>query len=232
MHEVGDDAADTDLDAECPVDRRSKCLLQDNDDCDGYPSGSEGWGHRVGERLRNFTLYDCNGVERELAELLREQDGPVCACYDGAILIDFGAGYCESCMEESVEIALVHHEWRKKGVRVLNVIVGDDVWGDASEGLCAAWANGEFGDEIDLEEEVPLPFPVWFGMETDVADFKPLDVSWSEGDQVDPGLPLRVLLDANANIREIPQGDLPKGQLEERLMTILDDPFWQDREME
>ncbi|TPV94800.1 MAG: hypothetical protein B7733_13385 [Myxococcales bacterium FL481] len=209
----------------CPVDRSTACFDEDAEGCDGYPSGGPfGWGDTVGRRLRNIELFDGNGDPHELAELLAEHDdGQVCGRYSGALMIDLGARWCTGCARESTVIADSYERWRERGANVVNVLVGgNDGWEGAPQELCQLWPNiGAVGAD---DEVVEVPFPVWCADERTAAKLRRLH---EPGDAGEGSLPLRVFLDANANIRDVLAGEVsdPVKVIERRFDEILEAPF-------
>ena len=220
-------------DRACQIDRTQECLLGDRS-CQGYPGeGPNGWGYQKGNRLPNMVLYDCDGNERELAELLTAQDGPVCEDgYPGALMLDLGAYWCDSCAKESGQIVGSYPSWREQGAHVVNILVGIQNWEGGTEELCNAWPTLDSSDEGQPE----LPFPVWFADRDGAELLGELSELKVAGEDVDNGisaaLPLRVFVDANANIRDISVGEVPDppAEIDSRFAPLLADPLWQHRD--
>ena len=160
----------------------------------GYPSAGEaGYGTQLGQRVAAFSLVDCELETVDFADFFcpREDDY---GDYNKAILLTIGAGWCEPCVEETSELMTeVYEPLHAEGLEIVQVMIEDGQAMPPTSSFCQAWRDEAF--------DPPLAFPILLDQ----------TFVWAEPWLDDPltGLPISLLVDANANIRWKVEGQNP-----------------------
>lgn len=172
-------------------------------DASGFPSpGVNGYGTSLGQRMQNFALRDCSGQQREFSELFAmREDG----LYNKAILFSLGAGWCEPCKEETLELPGIYDELHGEGFDIVQVLFQDENAERPTTGFCDEW-TGQYG----------LPFMV---LVDQIWNFYPGYL-----EDVQAATPVSILVDANANIRYKIEGEAPPN-LELEIQQVFGDPY-------
>jgi peroxiredoxin len=94
------------------------------------PPGS---GSKVGDRIADFTLPDCDGNAVRLADVLAGGE---------AALVVVAAGWCASCVKEAETLERdVADRWGPRGLRVLQVLFEDALGAPAGPQFCREWRD-------------------------------------------------------------------------------------------
>ncbi|GEM_PF-4128281 len=206
-------AVDTDTDTdqelcaeEGGLDRAEPCLLP-SASC-GYPSaGDVGYGFKKGDRFANFVMVDCAGDEQEFAQFFSPNYGsedPLDKLpnHNLAIMLTVAAGWCKPCIEETKQLPELYASHVDRGFELVQVLFQDTLALPPTTSFCAEWA-----------ETYDLPFLV---LADQIGDL-------SSDLLGDKGLPVNLLVDANANIRYFLAGETPKG-IKDEIAAVLEDP--------
>lgn len=182
------------------LDRDADCLLAD--DC-GYPSAGPGYGTTLGDRMENFALIDCEGQQHEFAEFF--QPRAATGDYNRAVLFSLGAGWCDPCIEETMELPALYDRFEPQGVEFVQVLFQDDLSAPPTRQFCREWSE-TFGLEfLVLLDQTGTFFPTYLQM-------------------VMTGTPVTIIVDANANIRYRLDGQKPPN-LELELERVMAEPY-------
>ena len=97
-----------------------------------YPDAP--YGTRVGAKLEPFTLPQCDGTPYSFAN---EE-----FCAARFTVISIAAGWCMPCRYESANLTTrVTEAYRDRGVRVIQVLVQDDMYRAADGAFCEGWVS-------------------------------------------------------------------------------------------
>ncbi|TPV96644.1 MAG: hypothetical protein B7733_03830 [Myxococcales bacterium FL481] len=189
-------------------ERNTDHCLVEGDACEGFPdANSEGYGFAKGQTLENWAFLDCEGEEREFAELLNQR--PDNEQYNKGFLVALGAGWCGPCKDESKHLAEIHQEYRDQQIEFVHVLHQTQQPGSpATQAVCTWWDS-----EISKGG-----YMIWY----DPTDT--IDEAMKE--TVLDAIPYVVLADANANVRlRQPPPSLTDSQLSAALQQLINDPY-------
>lgn len=92
------------------------------------------YGTRVGAKLEPFTLPQCDGTPYSFVN----ED----FCAASYTVISIAAGWCMPCRYESANLtSRVTEAYRDRGVRVIQVLVQDDMYRAADGAFCDGWVS-------------------------------------------------------------------------------------------
>lgn len=171
----------------------------------GYPGpGDQGYGIELTQRMENFALVDCSLQEHDFGELFCKRDDAY-GDYNRAILLSLGAGWCEPCKQETLELPAVYDRYHDEGLEIVQVLFQDELSQRPASSFCREWK-----DDYDLRFLVLLDqtwefYPVWL-------------------QDVQASTPVTVLVDANANIRFKMEGQVVPN-LEAEIEKVLASPY-------
>jgi thiol-disulfide isomerase/thioredoxin len=98
---------------------------------DRTPAGP--YGNGPGDALEPFRFDDCDGIAHDLYGAEH--------CATSATVVNFAAGWCEPCFQETAELQTEIVERYGDAVRVIQVLFEDASFGDVEPAECRAWVE-------------------------------------------------------------------------------------------
>lgn len=198
--ETGETGAESLCGASGELDREADCLL--SDEACGYPGpGAQGRGFNLGQRMENFVLTDCEGTEREFAEFFQAREDDY-GEHNRVHLLSLAAGWCQPCIEETQTFPALYAEAHPRGLELVQVLFQDAQAQPPTLSWCRDWR-----DTYGLEN------PVFADQIGDLSN-----ALMHSG-----GLPVTLLIDANANIRFVEIASIPM-DIEGEIEAVLESP--------
>jgi peroxiredoxin len=94
----------------------------------------------AGESVPDVKLYDCAGARIGLEEL---------RCEQSLTWVSVGAGWCQPCTEEALDLEAAQAAYGDRGVRFVQVLFEDAASQPATTQFCGEWVES-FGLTIDV----------------------------------------------------------------------------------